>query len=688
VAKTSVFLPAGQQCLWGISNGPASGYPYPDAAMTWGTQAVGWAVGDLAKFNKQKALLGGAAPQMVRVSTTTPTASTGVSGSAGPYGLFTPDWRSIANTGAGLVIAVKYNTVSWAQIATDLNSATTNATRVDFDQMVVNLKHWYDDTGNTVPVARRKVILAFHDEPSGKAVAAGFAATDYVNAHRAVYNYLRSAGVSDGPKPSSGPGSAYTGTWYDMVEWAWIDTAFSMRTGTSAYYPGDAYVRWALVTGYNYGGGQGDTTSAKSIGGQVPQPGDVVTPTGRYVDPWNNVSILGNNGLVFYKNGPIVAGVQQPRDVLFGFGSIGSAEDLDRFTVGATGTLALPKVHTGQPHKKGQWITGLPRYLRGLAYAPGDADNAFAANPDAVAYRMALYNAGINLQVPVEFNTIPFQPGDTTAPTSTGTERTYTLDQFTAAFADAVFTPPAVGGGGGGGMVVGPSGVDFTTTVHQGDSLSIDVSAVATAGSSALVSWLFNFGDGQPAQVISSAATAQTLSHTYAAAGTYPITVTVTDSSDMQAAKTRSVLIQASAVGAATTPLAAAPYIVAGDTPVDFRGTFNAALDALENYADLRGDTADARAVTADYTLAAADAGLVIDANSASTVVVTVPANAGIAVGAVIEVCRVGSGALTVTPAAGVTFLPTGSVTARAQGSSVYLRQRGTNSWIVSGDVT
>ncbi len=91
-----------------------------------------------------------------------------------------------------------------------------------------------------------------------------------------------------------------------------------------------------------------------------------------------------------------------------------------------------------------------------------------------------------------------------------------------------------------------------------------------------------------------------------------------------------------------------------------------------------------ANAQTADYTLALGDLGKAVDVNSATAKAVTVPPNATVAypIGALIEVHQVGAGAVTLTAGVGVTL--EGSTTVPAQGGSLLLRKRATNTWTVT----
>lgn len=95
---------------------------------------------------------------------------------------------------------------------------------------------------------------------------------------------------------------------------------------------------------------------------------------------------------------------------------------------------------------------------------------------------------------------------------------------------------------------------------------------------------------------------------------------------------------------------------------------------------------------TAAYTFVLADAGKNVEFNKAATKeAFTVPPHGTVAfpVGTVIECTQIGTGQLEIKAGAGVTLrTPTGSLTARAQYSTLSLRQRAENEWVVSGDLT
>lgn len=96
---------------------------------------------------------------------------------------------------------------------------------------------------------------------------------------------------------------------------------------------------------------------------------------------------------------------------------------------------------------------------------------------------------------------------------------------------------------------------------------------------------------------------------------------------------------------------------------------------------------------TNSYTLALADAGTVIEMNSASPTTVTVPPNSTVAFGTdpdtVIEVARIGAGSVTIVAGSGVTVLSKDSLLVIGNRyGSVVLRKRATNEWILVGDLS
>ncbi len=88
------------------------------------------------------------------------------------------------------------------------------------------------------------------------------------------------------------------------------------------------------------------------------------------------------------------------------------------------------------------------------------------------------------------------------------------------------------------------------------------------------------------------------------------------------------------------------------------------------------------------YTLVLGDAGLVVELNNASAITLTVPANSSVAfpVGTVLELYQQGAGQVTVAAAGGVTLRAPGGAKTRVQYSTVSLRKRATDEWVVTGD--
>ncbi len=97
----------------------------------------------------------------------------------------------------------------------------------------------------------------------------------------------------------------------------------------------------------------------------------------------------------------------------------------------------------------------------------------------------------------------------------------------------------------------------------------------------------------------------------------------------------------------------------------------------------------------ASYTPTLLDLNRVIELNSASATVLTVPPNSGVAfpVGTVLDLARIGTGTVTITPGAGVTIpnkleaAGTTSRTLASRYSTARLRKRATDQWILDGDI-
>ena len=94
-------------------------------------------------------------------------------------------------------------------------------------------------------------------------------------------------------------------------------------------------------------------------------------------------------------------------------------------------------------------------------------------------------------------------------------------------------------------------------------------------------------------------------------------------------------------------------------------------------------------AQTASYTLVLADKGKAVEVTSASATNVTVPPNSSVdyPIGTVIEVAQLGTGQVTLVAGEGVTLQTPSSLLTRAQFSSLSLRKRATDTWLVTGDM-
>lgn len=107
----------------------------------------------------------------------------------------------------------------------------------------------------------------------------------------------------------------------------------------------------------------------------------------------------------------------------------------------------------------------------------------------------------------------------------------------------------------------------------------------------------------------------------------------------------------------------------------------------LVNAAKLRETNAQA---VAAYTLAATDGGKVVEVNFATAAVVTVPANATVAlpVGTVVVLRQLGAGAVSVAAAAGVTIRSAGgALRLSAQYAEATLTKRATDEWVLAGSI-
>jgi hypothetical protein len=91
------------------------------------------------------------------------------------------------------------------------------------------------------------------------------------------------------------------------------------------------------------------------------------------------------------------------------------------------------------------------------------------------------------------------------------------------------------------------------------------------------------------------------------------------------------------------------------------------------------------------YTLVLGDAGKVVELTNGSAVTLTVPPNSSVAfpTGTVIAGRQYGAGQVTITPGSGVTLRSRGAALKTAGTYAEFaMTKRGTDEWVISGDVT
>jgi len=90
------------------------------------------------------------------------------------------------------------------------------------------------------------------------------------------------------------------------------------------------------------------------------------------------------------------------------------------------------------------------------------------------------------------------------------------------------------------------------------------------------------------------------------------------------------------------------------------------------------------------YTSVLADNGKLVEMSNSSANTFTVPLNSSVAyaIGAQINILQTGTGQTTVAPTSGVTINATPGLKLRAQWSSATLIKRGTDTWVLAGDLS
>lgn len=100
-------------------------------------------------------------------------------------------------------------------------------------------------------------------------------------------------------------------------------------------------------------------------------------------------------------------------------------------------------------------------------------------------------------------------------------------------------------------------------------------------------------------------------------------------------------------------------------------------------------DARDINTQVDDYTLVIGDAYKIVEMNKGSGVTLTVPNNDSVAfpIGCEIIISQIGAGQITVAAAGGVTIRTRETLLCLAQYGVMHLYKRGTNEWVLSGDL-
>jgi hypothetical protein len=93
---------------------------------------------------------------------------------------------------------------------------------------------------------------------------------------------------------------------------------------------------------------------------------------------------------------------------------------------------------------------------------------------------------------------------------------------------------------------------------------------------------------------------------------------------------------------------------------------------------------------TSNYTLVLGDDGIIIETNSTSAVIISIPLESTVAfpIGSKITVIRANTGAASVAGVSGVTVNATPGLNLRAQWSAATLLKRAANTWLLMGDLS
>lgn len=502
--KPSAWDPDG--ALWCTSLGGQGANDWPNSALYWpGTVTAGWSGSTLSKWTKMSTMLG-RAPAGLRdyfylsdIQNVTTN-----NGSGGKYGFFSADHVTIMNGGAVLLASFFFSSGA----GTDHYTAVTGGSHdADLDLLAQNIYRWSIDTANTAPI--KKIILAYHHEPSNDSKTAGSAA-QFVAAFRYIVSYMR----------------AHHAAANNCIEWAYIDIATAYNAGN--FYPGDDYVTWAFADPYNWGGGL-VTPAASQSAGHMPTTGDSVlvvsngqNTSGHYNDAWRSVRLICQ---------PLLNWADDHPSIRLGLTELGCSQDIRRYTVNGSFNLTTPLTHNGDPTLMTEWVTQSLNAFKGNASDVGtSASNAFAADPRMRRIQIvSWWNS--QAQGPRWFNQMPVADGASTPGTSLpgGVTTHSTFDAFVTLVNNAYFT---------GTANVGPTITDFsvaaTDTADQ-ETWSVTV----TAGTSTTLTYSLTRGDGTTDSGSLTPVSGSTYSasgtYIYAADGTYRNTITITDGNSLTA---------------------------------------------------------------------------------------------------------------------------------------------------------
>ena len=273
----------------------------------------------------------------------------------------------------------------------------------------------------------------------------------------------------------------------------------------------------------------------------------------------------------------------------FGDGTTGTGvtPSHDYTTAGAhTVTLTVTDNRGATATTTGSVTTKLPNVAPTAAYSPS-AQNLTVA-----------FDASASTDPDGSIASFAWNFGDGTTGTGATTSHTYTAAGSYQAKLTVTDDQGAIGEVTQTIVVSAPVLVAPTSHFTQsaaGLAVSLDGST-STDGDGTIVSHAWNFGDGQTG-------TGATVSHTYAAAGSFTVTHTVTDNDGLTGSSTSVVTVAAPANVAPTAAFTATPsglvVAVDGSTSTDSDGT-------IASYAWNFGDSGTATGATASHSYAAA----------------------------------------------------------------------------------